>query len=191
MRRAVLVALCLAAVGCDRETDVGDGGCTAVVVWNDVSYTGVALDPPYPRPGAPLGDGMVPGCNDGGGDESATSVDVREVEGVPREVALTIDGERDSLYTNPAYYVFLPLPDGPGRRRRGTPCEFAGEVDDVEYLRVRARRREWRVTVDEATRTDGFDRGTMPYLRPGDRVRVRGHGCSGEAMIADRIELRP
>jgi hypothetical protein len=191
MRRVVLVALCLAAAGCGRETDVGDGGCTAVVVWNDVSYAGVSLDPPYPRPGAPLGDGMVPGCNDGGGDEPATSVDVREVEGLPPKVAVTIDGAPDALYTNPAYYVFRPLPDGPGRRRRGAACEFAGEVVGVDYLRVRARRREWLVRVDEATRTEGFDRGTMPYLRPDDRVRVRGHGCGGGAMIADRIKLRP
>jgi hypothetical protein len=191
MRRIALGVLCLAAAGCGGETDVGDSACTAVLVWNDVAYDGVALDPPYPQPGAPLGDGTEPGCNDGGGDEPASSVPLREVEGVPPEVAVVIDGVPDALYTNPDYYVFLPLPEGPGRRRRGAQCEFAGEVVGIDALRVHARRREWRVTVDEATRTTGFDRGTLAYLRLGDRVQVRGRRCGGDAMIADRIALEP
>jgi hypothetical protein len=150
-------------------------------------YSGVHVDGRRPPPGPPLDDdGLQSACNDGGppyGED--TEVGLREVSGLPPEVALYVEGEPDAIYVSDRYQVFLPMP-GYRRRARGARCRFAGTVTDLEGLRVG---RQW-IGVDGRTRMEGFP-GSLPYLRKGDRVRVDAAGCRGEEVVARRIALQP
>ena len=47
------------------------------------------------------------------------------------------------------------------------------------------------VGVTARTRVTGFDRDGLPYLERGDRLRIDGHGCTRDAMLALRIQPQP
>jgi hypothetical protein len=186
MRRVVLLALCLALPSCGSDDDVESGGCTSAILLHGQGYLGVHLDGRRPPPGSPLDDGIKPACNDGGPPfDDDRDVGLREVSGLPPEVAVYVEGEPDVIYVSDRYHVFLPMPRY-RRRARGARCHFAGTVTELEGLRVGRR---W-VGVDGRTRMEGFP-GSLPYLRNGDRVRVDAVGCSGEDVVARRIALQP
>ena len=58
-------------------------------------------------------------------------------------------------------------------------------------LVVRSGARRPLVAVDARTRIEGFDRAGLPHLERGDRVSIRGFGCSREVMLARRIAPQP
>ena len=186
MRRVVLVALCLALAGCGADEEVESGACTSAILVHGEGYLGVGLDGPEPPPGRPVEGGIRPACNDSGPPyEEDREVDLREVRGVPPDVAVYVDGDADTIYLSDRYRVFLPLP-GYRRRARGEPCRIVGTVAELESLRVGRR----MIAVDGQTRMDGFP-GTLPYLRKGDRVQVDAVGCRGRGVVARRIALQP
>ena len=185
MRRVVLVALCLALAACGGEDEVESGQCTAAIVLHGQGYLGVQFDGPRPPAGSPVEGGVQPGCNDGGPFEEGREVELREVSGLPSEVAVYVEGEPDAIYVSEDYAVFLPMP-GYRRRASGVRCRVAGAVTELNALRVGRR----AVYVDGRTRFEGFP-GSLPYLRKGDRVRVDGAGCRGRGLVARRIALQP
>jgi Domain of unknown function (DUF5666) len=81
--------------------------------------------------------------------------------------------------------------DRPRIRARGRRCRVDGEIDSLFTRQIRAGDRTLGFAVDARTRIDGFDRDGLPYLKEGDRVRIHGYGCDGDAMVARRIEPRP
>ena len=185
MRRVVLVALCLALVACGDE-DIGESGCTAAIVLHGQGYLGAQVDGPRPPAGPPVEDGVQPGCNDGGPPfEEGREVGLREVSGLPSEVAVYVEGQPDAIYVSEGYAVFLPMP-GYRRRASGARCRVAGTVTELNALRVGRR----AVYVDGRTRFEGFP-GSLPYLRKGDRVQVDGVGCRGRGLVARRIAPQP
>jgi hypothetical protein len=193
MWRVVLVALCLAVAACGAETEGEGGACAAGIVWNDTFYVQEEIDPPRPPAGAPLEDGIRPGCNDsnGGPFEEDVEIGVREVEGTPPEVAVYLDDSIAGVYVNQRYLVFLGDRDHPPPRSFGRPsCTFEGTVVSLSPLRVDTQRRTWRVRLEATTRFARFA-SSIPYLAEGDRVRIRGHRCAGKGMIARRVEALP
>ncbi len=198
-RRALAIA-CLAVVaGCGGNDDeTASGACAAAVVWNDEVYFGVSHKK-LPPPGEALEDGEVPGCDDGGGPERSRDVGLTAVSGVPPEVAVYVEGDPDDgIYLNPGYLLELPShplhrefygpPGRPLRRAQGKSCAFEGVIEGLNTLVVRAPDGEQWLTVDARTRVKGLERDGLPYLRIGDRVRIKGKGCDEAVMLAQRIE---
>ena len=185
MRHVVLVALSLALAACGREGEVESGQCTAAIVLHGKGYLGAQLDGPRPPAGRPVKDGVQPGCNDGGPLEEGREVGLREVSGLPSEVAVYVEGQPDAIYVSEGYAVFLPMP-GFRRRASGARCRVAGTVTELNALRVDRR----AVHVDGRTRFEGFP-GSLPYLRKGDRAQVDGVGCRERGLVAQRITPRP
>jgi Family of unknown function (DUF6281) len=193
MRHAALALIGLAFAGCVRaqEGGEGSGGCAAAIVFEDALYLGAGDEKGAPRPGKRAGEAVYPGCDDGGGAEPDTPVNVRAVRGVPNSVALYADGD---LYVNHGYPTALPehplhaqLDGGRRARVRGRRCRLEGEILMLQPLWVRAGGRRVNVVIDRRTEIHGFDRGGLPYLEEGDRIRIEARGCRGNA-VARRIE---
>jgi len=196
MWRCALVIACLAVVaGCGGDDDeTASGDCAAAVVWNHEVYFGV-FRKKLPPPGDALDDGEVPGCDDGGGEEPSRDVGLTAVSGVAPEVAVYAEGD---IYLNPGYLLELPShplhqefygpPGRPLRRAQGKSCTIEGEIESLQEFIVQAPDGEQWITVDARTRVKGFRRGGLPYLRIGDRVRIKGKGCNEAVMLAQRIE---
>jgi hypothetical protein len=200
MWRSALAIVCLAVVaGCGGDDDqTASSGCTATVMWNDEAYFGVRHKH-LPPPGDVLVGGEKPPCNDGGGAEEQTrEVELRSVSGVPPEVAVYLADSPGDVYLNPGYLIELPShplhqvfygpPGRPLRRAQGKSCTFEGEIKSLDAFIVQAPDGEQWITVDARTRVKGFQREGLPYLRAGDRVRIKGKGCNEAVMLAQRIE---
>jgi hypothetical protein len=200
MKRVALAALCLALAGCGAETG-GDGGCASGIVLHGEWYSGMSLPGPDPPAGRRVEGGIEPACNDAGQSEADRETRLREVRGVPREVAV-YSGYDNTIYLNPGYFTELPDhplhdsfyrgPDRPRRPERGAPCRFDGEVEStVSSLLVRSGTDQRYVAIDARTRIVGFDRAGLPHLERGDRVTIRAYGCDRGAMLARRIAPQP
>jgi hypothetical protein len=203
MKRAALAVMCLALAGCGAEEDVGESGsCADGLLVNGELYVGIPLAGPDPKAGGPVEGGVQPGCNDGGPHEPDREIGVREVSGVPPEVAVYREWSTRTTYLNAGYPTELPehplhdrihgSPDRPRRPARGRPCRLDGEVTHTwGYPVVGVRERTVILNIDARTRVTGFDRGGLTYFERGDRLRVHGRGCARDVMHADRIEPQP
>jgi hypothetical protein len=197
MRRAVLVLVVLAVAACGEEgaSDCEGSGADAVE-WGGDLYRGHAQAPSRLRPGPPVEGGFRRLC---GG--VTKPVRLREIRGVPIEVALFPAGDTDRFYRNAGFLLELPEhplhddfyggPGRPRRRARGEACMLDGEVVALGYLHVRIGGRDVAVAVDARTRISGFERAGLPYLREGDQVRVLARGCGDDHVLARRIDPRP
>jgi hypothetical protein len=202
MKRVALAALCLALAGCGEEETGGDGACADAIIVNGVVYLGTSIPGPDPPAGGPVEGGVQPGCNDGGPLEADREIGLREVRGVPPEVAVYREYGISTIYVNLAYPTEVPEhplhdhfhggPDRPRRPERGRPCRFDGEVDRTTFgILVRHGTDERDVRIDARTKIEGFDRNGLPHLGRGARVSIRGYGCGGDAMLARRIVPQP
>jgi hypothetical protein len=201
MRRSPVVLVCLALAGCGAE-DVGESGaCADGLLVDGELYIGLPLAGPDPKAGGPVEGGVQPGCNDGGPHEPDVEIGLREVSGVPPEVAVYREWGTSTIYLNTGYPTELPdhplhnrihgSPDRPRRRARGRPCRIDGEVRDTWGVTVSAGARTVSVGFDARTRVEGFERGGLPYFERGDRLRIDGYGCAREVMLARRIAPQP
>jgi hypothetical protein len=165
-------------------------------------YLGTSIPGPDPKAGGPVEGGVQPGCNDGGPYEPDAEIGLREVSGVPPEVAVYRERGTSTIYLNTGYLTELPdhplhdrihgSRDRPRRRARGKPCRIDGEVRETwGYPVVSVEGRTVIVGVSARTRVTGFDRDGLPYLERGDRLRIHGHGCARDSMLALRIEPQP
>lgn len=199
MRRRALLVLCLALAGCGSEEDVESGACADALLVNGELYVGTVLRGPDPKAGGPVEGGVQPGCNDGGPTEPDVEIGLREVSGVPPEVAVYRESGTRTIYLNAGYPTELPehplhdrihgSPDRPQRRARGRACRLDAEVRDTwGYPIVIAGGRSVIVNIDARTRVTGFGRDGLTYFERGDRLRIRGHGCDRDVMLARRIE---
>ena len=102
MRAVALAALLVAgfATACSSSA-TSEGDCAALLDWNGVRYEGSGYRLP-PELGERLGEGVVPGCDDGGGAVGHASVQVYAVAGVDASVAVAL-AESDAVYLAPAY----------------------------------------------------------------------------------------
>jgi hypothetical protein len=203
MRLLVLATLCLVAVGCGEQDELGESGaCASGIVLNGDLYVGMAIPGPDPKAGPPVDGGIEPACNDSGPPfESDREIGLREVPGVPPEVAVYPEWEISTTYVNAGYRTELPSHplhdrihgsgDRPRHRPRGRRCRLDGEVVSMFAPAIRTGDRRLGFSVDVRTRIDGFDRGGLPYLKRGDRVRIHGYGCDRDWMLARRIEPQP
>ena len=203
MKRAALAALCLALAGCGAEEDLGESGaCADGLLLNGELYYGTPIAGPDPKAGGPVEGGVQPGCNDGGPHEPDAEIGVREVSGVPPEVAVYRQWGTSTTYLNAGYPTELPdhplhdriygSPDRPRRRERGERCRIDGEVRETwGHPIVTFKGRSVIVGIDARTRVTGFDRDGLPYFERGDRLRIQGYGCARDVMLARRIEPQP
>ena len=203
MKRAALVVICLALAGCGEDEDVGESGaCADGVVVNGERYVGTTLKGPNPKAGEPVEGGVQPGCNDGGPYEPDVETGVREVSGVPPEVAVYRERGTRTIYLNAGYPTELPdhplhdriygSADRPRRPARGRACRIDVEVRETwGYPIASAGGRSVILNIDAQTRVSGFGRDGLTYFERGDRLRVHGHGCARDVMHADRIEPQP
>ena len=100
--RAALALLLVAGLGAACSSTVHEAGsCAATLDWNGVRYQGNGYRLP-PELGERLGDGVVPGCDDGGGASGDSSADVYAIEGVEPSVAVAL-AEGDAVYLAPEY----------------------------------------------------------------------------------------
>jgi hypothetical protein len=168
---------------------------------NGEFYLAMPLEAPRPKAGGPVAGGLEPGCNDGGPIEPDVETGVRAVSGVPPEVAVYHESGTSTIYLNTGFFAELPdhplhdrlygSPDRPRNRVRGRACRLDAEVSSTGNLVVRDGERPVVVGVDARTRITGFDRGGLPYLERGDRLRIHGFGCARDVMQARRIEPQP
>ena len=195
--------MCVVAVGCGEDPDVGEGGaCASGIVLNGDLYVGTGIEGPVPKAGLEVDGGIEPGCNDDGPPyESDREVTLREVRGVPPELAVYPEWETSLIYVNTGYFTELPehplhrrfhgSRDRPRIRARGRRCRVDGEIISPFTREIRTADRRLGFAVDARTRIDSFDRNGMPYLKTGDRVRIHGYSCEGDSMVARRIEPQP
>jgi hypothetical protein len=201
MRRLSLIVLCLAMTACGNEEVGENGACASAVVWNDTAYFGGDMPPPHPPAGPPLDGGRSPGCNDSGGPfERDRAVSLRRVGDIPPEVAVYVDGDTGTVYTNPGAFIELPAhplhdnffggPRDPRRHARGDRCQIDGQALVAPSLFLRTPSGERNVVVDVRTRIEGFDHAGMPILETDDLLRIHGR-CRRETIVARLIEPRP
>jgi hypothetical protein len=159
--------------------------------------------------GEPLGEGVVPSCNDTvPPDPSAERiVRVRALTGISPNVAVAIeeDGGEPTVWLAPGYPVEHPAhplhdrlfggSDEPDEER-GLTCEapvsfqaraattpggvaFRVVSDDEAVAALLARHDDGSVSIDAQTAVSGLDRDGLPYLEAGDEFRLTVRGCSG------------
>lgn len=103
MSRALLAALlaAVAVAGCASGEARTDADCAALLDWNGVRYQGAGTRGPAEL-GERLGEGSLPGCDDGGGPVEDEAVEVFAVAGVAPEIAVAVPGH-DAVYLAPDY----------------------------------------------------------------------------------------
>lgn len=178
-----------------------------MLIWRGDTYHGTGeLTAPPPR-GRELGVGVVPGCNDTPGAESAPDRDVRlvAIEGVTARVAVYVDDE-PFAYVAGGYLVESPRhplhdaifgsaarPDEHAGFRCGEPrllrarveaAPALGRVFRVEGMNAEAeslleRYDDGAVFVDAATAVSGFDREGIPFVEEGVELSLTLRECKG------------
>lgn len=110
------------------EVSGGDASCALLIRYRGAVYegTGVGVAPPA---GRPLGEAVLPGCDDGGGASADEEVEVAELQGVSPDVALVWPGYEDVVFirrgaTLPQAVEDLLRP--PACDSRDEPIDLAG-----------------------------------------------------------------
>jgi hypothetical protein len=102
---ALAVLCAVVAAGCTGNAGGAAGSCGLVVHFGGRTYGGNGVQV-QPRPGRPVGVGVIPGCNDG---EPAASLHVHlaTIPGVPARIALQAREWNDAVFVN---WAQRPLP---------------------------------------------------------------------------------
>jgi hypothetical protein len=102
---ALAVLCAVVAAGCTGNAGGAAGSCGLVVHFGGRTYGGNGVQV-QPRPGRPVGVGVIPGCNDG---EPAASLHVHlaTIPGVPARIALQAREWNDAVFVN---WTQRPLP---------------------------------------------------------------------------------
>jgi hypothetical protein len=136
-----------------------EGLCAALLDWNGVRYQGSSFRLP-PELGERLGEGILPGCDDGGGPVSEQKVQVFAVEGVDPAVAVATE-DADGVWLAPAYSrPGVSYPPVLERVLLGPPCE-ASTPFVVEGLFQGGSGRLFALEIDEADATGRPYRGLL------------------------------
>ena len=87
--------------GCGTHTPSAGSGdeasCALVVRYNGHTYLGLGVRV-APREGRPLGTGVLPGCDDGGGQEPDDAIELAEIQGVSPQIALAWRGDEGTVF---------------------------------------------------------------------------------------------
>jgi hypothetical protein len=200
MFAGLAVAAALAA-GCGEGADL-QGDCEERLVWNGHDYGGTRARPPL---GERLGRTATLGCG-GEPNRRVTIFGIRGVS-PSVAIAVRPDGEPRFLGLGPGYIVESPrhplhravfgsddAPDAyEGQRCRRPRSVVARAVTTPVYedkpLKVAAARRADRpylrgrgvrgqVSFDAGSAIEGFDRGGVPFIEAGDRLRLLLRACT-------------
>ena len=207
MRRLAPLALMVALAGCGEDGGTGSGLCSAAIEWRGRGYAGVALRGERTvEPGAAVAGGVAPACNDAGQDESDSRVSLRQVRGVPPEVALIVEGEPRTVYLGEGFLQQLeghPLHDlgyASGereldrwrRRRCREPARMSGTVvRDVVSSVIWTDPGDRSLPYFPNARYSGRTWKGLPYVRAGDRVEATGVRCRSGGFVAKTLRVSP
>jgi hypothetical protein len=95
------VALALALAGCGDQVEAGEdapgASCALVVRYRGVLYEGRTLQV-VASEGRKLGSGVLPACDDGGGEYAAEKIELAEIEGVSPTIAVVWAGQPEAVF---------------------------------------------------------------------------------------------
>ena len=177
----------LAIVACGHETIVD---CSSVARWRGGEYLAVGSQR-EPGRGAVLQPQAMTnraGCTDW------TRVTAQQMQGIDPAVAIWLQSNPYDVYYRRGYFVALPdhplhrvafgSPDRPYLAGGRRTCRSSGSITEVGLRQFGVRRPSGRldvVSIDAGTHIEGFLRAGLPFLQPGDDVRVTGRRCSPES----------
>ena len=211
MRVALLLAVSAGLLaGCAAGSGEGDSdaSCDAALDWNGVRYQGSGTRLP-PELGEAIGEGTVPGCDDGDGDSGESTVTVFAVKGVDPAAAVGLEDDW-AVYLAPAYSgsAVVEYPTALERIILGPPCSEPGSFvvegdfepyqDRIFALQVGttdAAGSPYRGLLLNIVVASGADVPSVTLSRysSGDRVRTRIHCREAErpnwTYVADEVSL--
>lgn len=107
----------------DTPAVASSAACALVVVYHGNRYWEATVDV-VPREAGPLGTGVIPDCNDTGGEPGpGDEIELTALEGVPPDVALLWRGRPESVLVREGFENRLPAE----LRRRAPTCDPADE----------------------------------------------------------------